>query len=251
MAGVIGPCSIAGPGRSLGAMTSTPSLPEPEVLQSHQCWEPLRSVSVGRLALWVQDHPDIFPINYKVDHAGVPGRRRDQTPRSTGRNACCLETDGLNPDTGVAWSVVVKGQATAIALTQEVLDTVRLLLFPWQAGRKDHFIRIVPTSVTGRRFTVTPPLTWWSRWTTPRGQDSNSLNEPQDPIEWLARTNAGNCSRASVGRLAAIVDHHADIFPVNYVLDQDSIVFRTGVETKFWATIKDPWQPGSKSHRPG
>jgi hypothetical protein len=31
-----------------------------------------------------------------------------------------------------------------------------------RAGRKDHFIRIVPTSTSGRRCTVTPPPTWWS-----------------------------------------------------------------------------------------
>ncbi|QHK19014.1 pyridoxamine 5'-phosphate oxidase family protein [Pseudarthrobacter psychrotolerans] len=155
---------MAGPGRSLGAVTSTPSLPDPEVLESHQCWELLRSVSVGRLALWVQDHPDIFPINYKVDHGTLVFRAGDGTRlhAALGETPVALEADGLNPDTGVAWSVVVKGQATAVALTQEVLDTVGLLLFPWQAGRKDHFIRIVPTSVTGRRFTVTPPLTWWS-----------------------------------------------------------------------------------------
>lgn len=31
-----------------------------------------------------------------------------------------------------------------------------------EAGRKNHFIRIDPTSISGRRFTVTPPPTWWS-----------------------------------------------------------------------------------------
>ena len=58
--------------------------------------------------------------------------------------------------------MVLKGKAESIKLTQDVLDTVGLLLFPWQAGRKDHFIRVVPTSMTGRRFKITEPLTWWS-----------------------------------------------------------------------------------------
>jgi len=58
--------------------------------------------------------------------------------------------------------VVVKGQAAAVKLTQDVLDTVGLLLFPWEAGQKDQFIRITPSTVTGRRFKVTPPVTWWT-----------------------------------------------------------------------------------------
>ena len=29
-----------------------------------------------------------------------------------------------------------------------------LLLFPWQAGKKEHFVRITPDTVTGRRFKV-------------------------------------------------------------------------------------------------
>jgi len=60
------------------------------------------------------------------------------------------------------WFVVVKGGAAGVTLIQEVLDTVELLLFPWQAGRKDAFVRIVPTTVSGRRFKVAPPLTWWT-----------------------------------------------------------------------------------------
>jgi len=73
-----------------------------------------------------------------------------------------IEADGVNAETGVAWSVVVKGQAAAVKLTQDVLDTIGLLLFPWEAGQKDQFIRITPSEVTGRRFTVTPAVTWWS-----------------------------------------------------------------------------------------
>ena len=145
-------------------MTNHPSTPGTEVLEAHLCWELLRGVSVGRLAVWAGDHPDIFPINYKVDHGSLVFRTGEGTKlhSALGETPVALEADGVNPDSGVAWSVVVKGQAVAIKLTHEVMDTVGLLLFPWQEGRKDHFIRIVPTSVTGRRFKVTPPLTWWS-----------------------------------------------------------------------------------------
>ena len=145
-------------------MTEKASPPVTEVLESHQCWELLRRVSVGHLAVWVDDHPDIFPVNYKVDHGTLVFRTGAGTKfeAALGETPVALEADGVDAGSGVAWSVVVKGPATAVTKTEEVLDTVGLFLFPWEAGRKDHFVRIVPTSVTGRRFTVTPPVTWWT-----------------------------------------------------------------------------------------
>jgi hypothetical protein len=145
-------------------MTNKPSVPETEALESHQCWELLRRVSVGHLAVWMGDHPDIFPINYKVDHGTLLFRTGDGTKLHAvlGETPVALEADGVNAESGVAWSVVVKGQGTAVSRPDEILDTAGLSLFPWEAGRKDHFIRIVPTSITGRRFTVTPPVTWWT-----------------------------------------------------------------------------------------
>ncbi|MGX1161284.1 hypothetical protein RKD54_002193 [Pseudarthrobacter sp. SLBN-100] len=54
---------------------------------------------------------------------------------------------------------MVKSKAAAITGTEEILDSASLYLFSWQAGRKDHFVRVAPDSVTGRRFKVTRPLT--------------------------------------------------------------------------------------------
>jgi nitroimidazol reductase NimA-like FMN-containing flavoprotein (pyridoxamine 5'-phosphate oxidase superfamily) len=145
-------------------MINEASTPQAEILSSTECWKLLRSVSVGRLALWVNDHPDIFPLNYKVDHGTLVFRTGAGTKLSASLSGppVALEADGVNADDGVAWSVIVKGHASAVERTQEVLDTVGLLLFPWETGRKDHFIRLVPDTVTGRRFKIAPPLTWWS-----------------------------------------------------------------------------------------
>jgi hypothetical protein len=69
----------------------------------------------------------------------------------------------VDPDTGLAWSVVIKGTAALVKSTEDVLETSRLYLFPWQSGRKDAFVRITPDSITGRRFKVTDPMTWWTQ----------------------------------------------------------------------------------------
>ncbi|MET4591430.1 pyridoxamine 5'-phosphate oxidase family protein [Arthrobacter sp. 754] len=142
-------------------MTADASIPETAELPPKDCWHLLRGDSVGRLAVWVNDHPEIFPINYKVDHESLVFRTGAGTKLASALGKqVALEADGADTDKGVAWSVIVKGQATALNRTPEVMDTLGQLLFPWETGRKDHFIRIVPESISGRRFKIAAPLTW-------------------------------------------------------------------------------------------
>ena len=71
-----------------------------------------------------------------------------------------LEADGYDENTAEAWSVVVKGSAEEISGGPELLDTIDLPLFPWQAGDKGRFIRITPTTISGRRFPIADPSLW-------------------------------------------------------------------------------------------
>jgi nitroimidazol reductase NimA-like FMN-containing flavoprotein (pyridoxamine 5'-phosphate oxidase superfamily) len=142
-------------------MTADASIPETAVLQANDCWKLLLGDSVGRLAVWVNDHPEIFPVNYKVDHESLVFRTGPGTKLASALGKqVALEADGADTDRGVAWSVVVKGKATALHRTPELMETLGRLLFPWETGTKDHFIRIVPESVSGRRFKIAAPLTW-------------------------------------------------------------------------------------------
>ncbi len=133
-----------------------------EVLDAGTCWDLLRGVSVGHLAVLVDGYPEVFPVNYKVDHQSVVFRTGEGTKlrAAGGPLAVALEADGH--DASKAWSVLVKGRAAILEPSEELLTGAGLTLFPWQAGEKDHFVRIVPTSVSGRRFTITSPLTWWN-----------------------------------------------------------------------------------------
>jgi hypothetical protein len=134
-----------------------------EELAAGTCWDLLRQVSVGHLAVLVDGHPEIFPVNYKVDQGSVVFRTGEGTKLAAaeGQAAVAFEADGTDP-AGKAWSVHLKGHATVLDPTPELMAGVGLRLFPWQAGPKDHFVRINPTAVTGRRFAVTPALTWWN-----------------------------------------------------------------------------------------
>ncbi|MEZ2391352.1 pyridoxamine 5'-phosphate oxidase family protein [bacterium RCC_150] len=138
--------------------------PETEVLDPRECWKLLQGSSVGRFGVWVEDHPEIFPVNYRVDHGTVVLRSGEGTKlrAAYGGFPVAFEADGMVAASRVAWSVMVKGNASEVPVTDEFLDSVGLMLFPWEPGKKDHFIRIVPTAVTGRRFTISQQLSWWN-----------------------------------------------------------------------------------------
>lgn len=97
----------------IGDMENEPAVPMTEHLESHECWNLMRQVSVARLAVLLNDGPDIFPVNYTVDHGTVVFRTRAGTKleAALGESPVALEADGVNPQTGVAWSVVVRGRA--------------------------------------------------------------------------------------------------------------------------------------------
>jgi uncharacterized protein len=139
--------------------------PDVQNLEHHECWAMLRTVSVGRLAVLTDGRPDIFPVNYAVDGGTLVFRTGEGTKLagSSKGAAVALEADGVDPDTGLAWSVVAKGTADVVTGTEQIMETTQLYLFPWQAGMKDAFVRIAPDSITGRRFKVTEPLTWWTQ----------------------------------------------------------------------------------------
>jgi uncharacterized protein len=142
--------------------------PEPGVtdLEANACWALLRSHEVGRLALSIHDRPEIFPVNYVVDHGTVVFRTAEGTKLAGSvERGVAFEADGYEPGTGEAWSVVVKGRAEEISRGQELLDTADLPLFPWHAAAKQRFVRIVPDEVTGRRFRVVGREAWKTPWT--------------------------------------------------------------------------------------
>jgi hypothetical protein len=110
-------------------------------------------------------HPEIFPVNYVVDHSALVIRTGDGTKVEAIRDRSprvAFEIDGFDPDAATAFSVVIKGQAKEINAPEELRETVSLDVAPLQSGVKNHFVRILAEEVTGRRFPVTDPSTWES-----------------------------------------------------------------------------------------
>ncbi len=125
-------------------------------LSPADCWRLLRSEEVGRLAISIADHPDIFPINYVVDGESVVFRTAAGTKLAASvlGKAVAFEIDGYDPLEGDAWSVVIKGHARSVEHMLEYFEAEELPLFPWHASTKPNFVRIEPVELTGRRFHV-------------------------------------------------------------------------------------------------
>ena len=124
-------------------------------LDESECWARLRKGAIGRLAVVINRRPEIFPITFIVDHATVVFRTAEGTKLDWGAGRdVAFEVDGYEPDTGEAWSVVVKGLAREVKQMYEALDALELPLFPWHAGSKPRIVRIEPDAITGRRFRV-------------------------------------------------------------------------------------------------
>jgi uncharacterized protein len=124
-------------------------------LSETESWTLLREAVVGRLAVIVDDQPDIFPVNHLVDLGSVVFRTGPGT-KLTGAlgHKVAFEVDGYDLESASAWSVVVKGKATGVNRLDDVLAVISLPPFAWHSAPKPHFVRIEPDSITGRRFEV-------------------------------------------------------------------------------------------------
>src|SRR5476649_1037672 len=124
-------------------------------LSTEESWTLLGAAVVGRLAVIVDDRPEIFPVNHLVDHRSVVFRTAAGSKLAgAAGHRVAFEVDGYDLLSASAWSVVVKGEAQQVNRLYDVLEVVELPLFPWHSAPKPHFIRIEPDSITGRRFAV-------------------------------------------------------------------------------------------------
>lgn len=121
-------------------------------LSFDECWIRLQATPVGRLALVVKGDPEIYPVNFVVDERSIVFRTDPGSKlRGLRRDAVvCFEVDAIDIQAQTGWSVMVKGSAAEVHGTEEAQRVAELPLTYWAAGHKAHFVRITPTTVTGR-----------------------------------------------------------------------------------------------------
>jgi uncharacterized protein len=122
------------------------------VMDEDQAWGYLNSHEVGRLALTAGGVIDIYPITYVVDHKTLvfitsPGTKLLEL---TVNDKVAFEIDSY--DDQVAWSVIVHGTAERIEAMADVEAAEALPLTSLIPTPKSRYVRIHPTSVSGRIF---------------------------------------------------------------------------------------------------
>ncbi|OBK36779.1 pyridoxamine 5'-phosphate oxidase [Mycobacterium sp. 1245111.1] len=126
------------------------------ILSAKESWDLLSGAALGRLVTSVDGEPQIFPVNFVVQDRTVLFRTAEGTKlvSSAINNRVLFEADDHGVDEG--WSVIVRGTARMVRGDEEIQRADRAQLLPWTATLKQHYVRVLPTSVTGRRFHFGP-----------------------------------------------------------------------------------------------
>jgi len=130
-----------------------------EALSESECWALLRTVDVGRLATPTQrGGVDVYPVNHVVDQGSIVFRTAMGTKVTNAIDApeVAFEADNAartyDEQVDDPWSVVVHGRAELVTIATELFDSFEPAVRPWHVSNKPYFVRLVPTTVSGRRF---------------------------------------------------------------------------------------------------
>ncbi len=125
-----------------------------ELIDRDDCLKLLRARGVGRLGIVVAGQPLILPVNYSVLDETIlfgsaPGSKLTAGPRSP----ACFQIDDFDESSCSGWSVMVMGRLEEV----DELDSAHLRrtgtvgLRSWAPGERDHWMRLFPRQITGRR----------------------------------------------------------------------------------------------------
>jgi uncharacterized protein len=125
-----------------------------EILPYDECLRLLGTVPVGRVSFFADGEIVVLPVTHVMDGQAPVFRtaRGSKLSAAEGQDLVAFEADAYDERAQSGWSVLVNGRAHAIYEDQEIRRLSRLGLQPWLASAKHAFwIRIQPTSITGRR----------------------------------------------------------------------------------------------------
>lgn len=125
-----------------------------EVIEERECLRLLDAEVIGRLAVLDGGSPLILPINYAMDGRHVVFRTAPGTKVDAKNRTACFEIDGHDDGQRIGWSVVIRGRLEEVTVHQaDLFDRLADLPQPWARREKPHVMRLVPTSIHGRRVT--------------------------------------------------------------------------------------------------
>jgi uncharacterized protein len=124
-----------------------------EHLSRDECMRLMGSVSIGRIVYTREALPAVELVNFALV-AGDVVIRTDASGKlaaATRGAVVAFEADSVDAAGQTGWSVTVVGQSRAVTDGEEIRRLEQIGLVTWAPGKRDHFIRISPAIVNGRR----------------------------------------------------------------------------------------------------
>ena len=134
-------------------MNASPAT-EVEIIPEWECLRLLQHRQVGRLAFVAGNQPLVLPVNYTVDDGTIILRTGIGAKlANTSLTKVAFEVDEIDETSREGWSVLVQGVAQDItAGIDPSSERLRALApQPWAGGEREHYIRIIPREISGRR----------------------------------------------------------------------------------------------------
>ncbi|BBX82960.1 pyridoxamine 5'-phosphate oxidase [Mycolicibacterium aubagnense] len=116
----------------------------------------MRGVALGRLVTVVDGQVEIFPVNFVVQGHSVLFRTAEGTKLVSAAINKNVLFEADDHDAAEGWSVVIRGMAKTLRTDEEITEADQAQLIPWIATVKQHYVRIRPLRLTGRRFSFGP-----------------------------------------------------------------------------------------------
>lgn len=130
-----------------------------EDLGEAECLRLIAPGGIGRIAYQSRFGPAVLPVNYKLHDGAVLFRTAQastldedlQTGITGADYKVAFEIDDVDVLGRQGWSVVIQGSAHRMQTEAERESAMEAGIEPWPGGRRELFVRIVPSRVTGRR----------------------------------------------------------------------------------------------------
>jgi len=127
-----------------------------EQLSRDDCLRLMASVSVGRIIYTRRALPAVELVNFALDHGDIVIRTDSggKLAAATQHSVVAFEADRLDADERAGWSVTAIGQSREVTDPAEIGRLQEIGLTSWAPGLREHFIRISPEILNGRRLRV-------------------------------------------------------------------------------------------------
>jgi hypothetical protein len=127
-----------------------------EQLSRGECLRLVGQVPLGRIVYTRQALPAVELVNFTLDNGDIVIRTdaSGKLAAATRGAVVAFEADSVDIAAHAGWSVTIVGYSRAVTDGAEIRRLEQTGPEPWAPGERDHFIRISPTIVNGRRIAI-------------------------------------------------------------------------------------------------